>query len=84
MKPPTKPLRMKPRQGHEDPEGDGEDFEDYELSESEASTLNCHLRSPQKLDMLYSYIWQHMQPLVKQQAKVKASPRKVRAKERAR
>ena len=34
--------------------------------------------------MLYSYIWQHMQPLVKQKAKVKASPRKVSAKVRAR
>ena len=42
------------------------------------------MRSPQKLDMLYSYIWQHMQPLVKQKAKVKARPRKVRAKVRAR
>ena len=28
--------------------------------------------------------WQHMQPLVKQKAKVKAIPRKVRAKEMAR
>ena len=26
---------------HEDPEGDGEDYEDYELSESEAIALNC-------------------------------------------
>ena len=41
-------------------------------------------RSRQKLDMLYSCSWRHMQLLVKQKAKVKASPRKVRAKERAR
>ena len=34
--------------------------------------------------MLYSYILQHLQPLVKQNSKVKASPRKVRAKVRAR
>ena len=26
---------------HEDPEGDGEDYEDYDLSESEAIALNC-------------------------------------------
>ena len=26
---------------HEDPEGDGEEYEDYELSESEAIALNC-------------------------------------------
>ena len=44
MKPPTKLLRMKPRQGTtrpEDPEGDGEEYEDYEVSESEAIALNC-------------------------------------------
>ena len=42
MKPPTKPLKTKPRQGTtKDPEGDGEEYEDYELSESEAIALNC-------------------------------------------
>ena len=42
------------------------------------------LRSPQKLDMLYSYNWQPMQPLVRLKAKARVSPRKVRVKERAR
>ena len=37
VKPPTKLLRMKPC---EDPEGDGEEYEDYEVSESEAIALN--------------------------------------------
>ena len=41
MKPPTKPLRMKPRQGTKRTEGDGEEYEDYELSESKAIALNC-------------------------------------------
>ena len=38
MKPPTKPLMKNPRQGTP---SDGEDSEDYELSESEAIALNC-------------------------------------------
>ena len=41
-------------------------------------------RSPQKLDMLYSCNWQHMQPLARLKAKAKVSPRKARVKERAR
>ena len=70
----------------EDPEGDGQDYEDYELSESEALPLTAlrNSRSPQKLDMLYSYNWQPMQPLVRLKAKARVSPRKVRVKERAR
>ena len=64
----------------EDPEGDGEDYEDYELP----LTALRNARSPQKLDMLYSYNWQPMQPLVRLKAKARVSPRKVRVKERAR
>ena len=41
-------------------------------------------RSPQRLDMLYSYNWQPMQPLVRLKARARVSPRKVRVKERAR
>ena len=67
-----------------DSEGDGVEYEDYELSESEAIALNCleELEDPQKLDMLYSYNWQHMQPLARLKARAKVCPRKV--KERAR
>ena len=52
------------------PEDPEGDGEDYE--------------SPQKLDMLYSYNWQPMQPLERLKAKARVSPRKVRVKERAR
>ena len=71
---------------HDDPEGDGEDYEDYELSESEAIALNCleELEESSEADMLYSYNWRHMQPLARLKARVKASPRKARAKVRAR
>ena len=71
---------------HEDSEGDGEDYEDYDLSESKAMPLTVlrNSRSPQKLDMLYSYNWQPMQPLARLKAKARVSPRKVRVKERAR
>ena len=62
----------------QDSEGDGEEVEDYELSALRNSG------SPQKLDMLYSCSWQHMPPSVKPEAKARASPRKARAKERAR
>ena len=67
----------------QNPEGDGEDYEDYELSESEAIALR-NSRSPQKPDMLYSYNWQHMQLLAWLKAKAKVSPRKARAKVKAR
>ena len=46
------------------------------------STALRNSRSPQKLDMLYSYNWQ--QPLARLKAKAKVSPRKARAKVRAR
>ena len=55
MKPLINPLMKIPRQGTpnpEDPEGDGEDYKDYEF-ESEA------------MDMLYSCNWQPMQPLAR-------------------
>ena len=70
----------------ENPEGDGEEQQDYELSESQAIASKCleeleessEAGHAQKLDMLYSCIWQHMQPLVKQKANVMASPIRVR------
>ena len=52
------------------------------MSKSEASALNCieELEGPQKLDMLYNCIWQHMQPLVKQKAKGKGKSKKGKGK----
>ena len=80
MKPPTQPLVRKPRQGTMRTQK----TTSYPSPKQLPQTALRNLRSPQNLDMLYSYNWQHMQPLAKQKAKVKASLSKVRAKVRVR
>ena len=79
MKPPTKPSMKKPRQGTKTQKATS-----YPSPKQLPLTALRNSRSPQKLDMLYSYNWQPMQPLVRLKAKAKVSPRKVRVKERAR
>ena len=82
MKPPTKPLMKNPRQGTEDPEGDGEDYEDYELSESEAIAFNCLEELEESSEAGHAVQLQLAAHAAFGKARV--SPRKVRVKERAR
>ena len=87
MKPPSKPLMKKPRQGT--PKTQKATVRimrttSYPSPKQLPLTALRNSRSPQKLDMLYSYNWQPMQPLVRLKAKARVSPRKVRVKERAR
>ena len=74
MKPPTQPLMRKPRQGTMTTQKATEKImrtTNYPRPKQLPSTALRNSRSPQKLDMLYSYNWQHMQPLVKQKAREK-------------
>ena len=85
IKPPTKPLMKNPRQGT--PKTQKATVKimrttSYPSPKQLPLTVLRNSRSPQKLDMLYSYNWQPMQPLARRKARV--SPRKVRVKERAR
>ena len=85
MKPPSQPLMRKP--GTPRTEKATERImrtTSYPSPKQLPSTALRNSRSPQKLDMLYRYNWQHMQPLARLKARAKASPRKVRAKVRAR
>ena len=87
MKPPTKPLMKNRRQGT--PKTQKATVRimrttSYPSPKQLPLTALRNSRSPQKLDMLYSYNWQPMQPLVWLKAKARVSPRKVRVKERAR
>ena len=65
MKPPTQPLMKKPRQGT---------LTTQKATERIMRTTSYPIpnsRSRQKLDMLYSYNWQHMQPLARLKAKAR-------------
>ena len=87
MKPPTKPLMKNPRQGTTKTEKATVRIlrpTIYLSPKQLPLTVLRNSRSPQKLDMLYSYNWQPMQPFARLKAKARVSPRKVRAKERAR
>ena len=86
MKPPTQPLMKNPRQGT--PKTQNATLKSmrttsYPSPKQLPLTALRNSRSPQKLDMLYSYNWQHMQPLARLKARAKVSPRKARVKERA-
>ena len=87
MKPPTQPLMKKPRQGALKTQKATERImrtTSYPSPKQLPSTALRSSRSPQKLDMLYSYNWQHMQPLARLKAKARISPRNARVKVRAR
>ena len=87
MKPPTKPLMKRPRQGTMRTQKATVRImrtTSYPSPKQLPLTVLRNSRSPQKLDMLYSYNWPPMQPLARLKAKARVSPRKVRVKERAR
>ena len=70
----------------EDPEGDGEDYEDYELSESEAIALNCLEELEESSEAGHAVQLQLAAHAAfgKAKGKGRVSPRKARAKVRAR
>ena len=80
MKPPTQPLMRKPRQGTIRTLKPTEEYEDYELSESEAIALNC-LEEFEESSEAGHAVQLHLAAHAAL-ARVKASPR--RAKVRAR
>ena len=85
MKPPTQPLMKNLRQGTSRTQKAMVRIMRTTSYPSPKQLPSIALRrSPQKLDMLYNYNWQHMQPLARLKAKARVSPRKARVKARAR
>ena len=83
MEPPTKPLMKNPRQGTTKTQKATVRIMRTTIYLSPKQlplTVLRNSRSPQKLDMLYSYNWQPMQPLGKAKGKGKGKSKKGKGK----